>query len=75
MPERRFAILRADLGREIDNLRRLVAEAEEWSPRLSEWPRTVRTRTAGGILHDLVAPGRADHCPGSGWCDPIAVGS
>ncbi len=53
MVQRRFAVLRADISREMDNLRRLVAEAEEWSPRLSDWPLIVRTRTAGGILHDF----------------------
>jgi hypothetical protein len=45
MPQRRFAILRADIGRELDNLKRLVAEAEEWQPRLAEWPEAVRVRT------------------------------
>ena len=53
MPQRRFAVVRADIGREMDNLRRLVAEAEEWRPRIAEWPETVRVRTAGGILHDF----------------------
>jgi len=53
MSQRRFAILRADIGRELDSLRRLVAEAEEWRLRLSEWPTSVRVRTAGGILHDF----------------------
>jgi hypothetical protein len=45
--------LRADISRELDNVRRLVAEADEWTPRLAEWPDTVRVRTAGGILHDF----------------------
>jgi len=53
MSQHRFAVLRADIGREMDNLRRLVAEAEEWRPLLSDWPHTVRTRTVGGILHDF----------------------
>jgi hypothetical protein len=53
MSQRRFAILRANIGRELENLERLVAEAEEWRPRLSDWPNTVRVRTAGGILHDF----------------------
>lgn len=53
MPHRRFAVLRADISRELDNVRRLVAEADEWAPRLAEWPDTVRVRTAGGILHDF----------------------
>ena len=37
----------------MDNVRRLVGEAKEWRPRLSDWPHTVRVRTAGGILHDF----------------------
>ena len=53
MPHHRFAVLRADISRELDNVRRLVAEADEWTPRLAEWPDTVRVRTAGGILHDF----------------------
>jgi hypothetical protein len=53
MSQRRFAILRADIGREMDNLRRLVAEAREWQPGLAGWPETVRVRTSGGILHDF----------------------
>ncbi|MFC2037435.1 hypothetical protein ACFLYD_05630 [Chloroflexota bacterium] len=53
MPYRRFAVLRADISRELDNVRRLVAEAEEWGLRLAEWPDTVRVRTVGGILHDF----------------------
>lgn len=53
MPQRRFAALRADISRELDNARRLVAEAEEWQPQLADWPETVRVRTAGGILHDF----------------------
>ncbi len=53
MPHRRFAVLRADISRELDNVRRLVAEADEWAPRLAEWPDTVRVRAAGGILHDF----------------------
>jgi hypothetical protein len=32
MSQRRFAILRANIGRELDNPERLVAEAEEWRP-------------------------------------------
>jgi hypothetical protein len=53
MPQRRFAALRADISRELDNAQRLVAEAEEWQPQLADWPETVRVRTAGGILHDF----------------------
>jgi len=53
MPQPKFAALRADLDLEVDNLRRLVAEADEWRPRLSDWPDTVRKRTAGGIVHDF----------------------
>lgn len=53
MSQNNFVILKSDIGRELDNLRRLVDEAEEWRPRLSEWPQTVRVRTAGGILHDF----------------------
>jgi len=34
MPQRRFAVLRADIGRELVNVRRLVAEAEEWQTQL-----------------------------------------
>ena len=49
----RVAVLRADISRELDNVRRLVAEAEEWRGRLADWPDTVRVRTAGGILHDF----------------------
>jgi hypothetical protein len=53
MSQSNFVILKSDIRRELDNVRRLVDEAEEWRPRLSEWPRTVRVRTAGGILHDF----------------------
>lgn len=53
MAQTKFAVLRADIGREMDGLRRLVAEAEEWRPLLPDWPHTVRTRTAGGIVHDF----------------------
>jgi hypothetical protein len=53
MAQTKLAVLRADIGREMDDLRRLVAEAEEWQPLLSDWPHTVRTRTVGGILHDF----------------------
>jgi len=53
MSQRRFAALRADISRELDNARRLVAEAEEWRLQLADWPDTVRVRTAGGILHDF----------------------
>ncbi len=53
MPRHRFAVLRADLGRELDNVDRLAAEAAEWQPRLADWPEAVRKRTAGGILHDF----------------------
>jgi hypothetical protein len=53
MSQSKFVVLRADIGREINTLRRLVAEAEEWRPLASDWPHTVRARTAGGILHDF----------------------
>jgi hypothetical protein len=53
MAQTKLAVLRADIGREMDDLRRLVAEAEEWQPLLSDWPHTVKTRTVGGILHDF----------------------
>ncbi len=53
MPQRRFAVLRADISRELDNVQRLVAEAEELELQLTEWPNTVRVRTGGGILHDF----------------------
>jgi hypothetical protein len=53
MPQHRFAVLRSDLAREMDHVGRLAAEAAEWQPRLAEWPEVVRTRTAGGILHDF----------------------
>jgi hypothetical protein len=49
----RFAVLRAEIRRELDNVRRLVAEAEEWESKLESWPDMVRVRTAGGILHDF----------------------
>lgn len=51
--QRRFAVLRAEIRRELDNVRRLVAEAEEWQSKLEPWPDMVRVRTAGGILHDF----------------------
>jgi len=53
MPQPRFAVLRADIGRELDSVRRLVAEAEQWESQLDDWPEVVRVRTAGGILHDF----------------------
>jgi hypothetical protein len=53
MSQNSFVILKSDIRRELDNVRRLVNEAEEWRPRLSDWPHTVRVRTAGGILHDF----------------------
>ena len=53
MSQHRFAVLRADIARELDNVQRLVAEAEEWRSRLADWPDTIRVRTAGGILHDF----------------------
>jgi hypothetical protein len=49
----RFAVLRADMARELDQVQQLVTEAEEWTPKLDEWPETIRVRTAGGILHDF----------------------
>jgi len=53
MSHRRFAVLRADIARELETVQRLATEAEEWEGRLAEWPDTVRVRTAGGILHDF----------------------
>ena len=53
MTQPRFAVLRADISRELDSVRRLVAEAEEWQSQLADWPDVVRMRTAGGILHDF----------------------
>lgn len=53
MPTNNFVVLRADLDRELNNVRQLVKEAEEWLPRLVDWPDTVRVRTGGGILHDF----------------------
>ncbi|HUT20615.1 MAG TPA: hypothetical protein VM366_15775 [Anaerolineae bacterium] len=53
MPQHRFAILRADIARELSQVQQLVAEAKEWAPKLAEWPETIRVRTAGGILHDF----------------------
>jgi len=53
MSQHRFAVLRADIGQELDHVRRLVVEAEEWLPQLAGWPDAVRVRTAGSILHDF----------------------
>lgn len=53
MTQPRFAVLRADIGRELANVQRLVAQAEEWQLQLASWPDVVRVRTAGGILHDF----------------------
>jgi hypothetical protein len=53
MPERKFAVLRADIHRELEHVQRLVAEGQEWGSRLADWPDTIRVRTAGGILHDF----------------------
>ena len=53
MPQHRLAVLRADIARDLDNVRRLAAEAEEWGSKLADWPDTVRLRTAGGILQDF----------------------
>jgi hypothetical protein len=53
MPQPRIAALRADIGRELSSVRRLVAEAKEWQDQLAEWPETVKVRTAGGVLHDF----------------------
>jgi len=53
MTQPRFAVLRADISRELDSVRRLLAEAEEWQSQLADWPDVVRVRTAGGILHDF----------------------
>jgi len=53
MSQNSFVILKSDIRRELANVRRLADEAQEWRPRLAEWPDTVRVRTAGGILHDF----------------------
>jgi hypothetical protein len=53
MPPARTAALRADINRELATVQNLVREAEEWLPRLADWPDTVRVRTGGGILHDF----------------------
>ena len=53
MSQPRFAVLRADIAREMESVRRSVAEAGEWGSRLADWPETVRVRTTGGILHDF----------------------
>jgi len=53
MSQPRFAVLRADVRRELDNVRRLVAEAQEWSEKLTGYPDVVRVRTGGGIIHDF----------------------
>jgi hypothetical protein len=42
--QHRFAVLRAEIGRNLDNVRRLVAEAEEWQSRLESWPGIVHWR-------------------------------
>ena len=73
-----FAVLRADISRELDNVRRLGAEARDWSDRLVGLPDNIRVRTAGSILHDfycgaerifrLVAMGLDGDLPaGSDW--------
>lgn len=49
----KFAVLRADIARELGLVQQLVSEAEEWAPKLDDWPETIRVRTAGGILHDF----------------------
>ena len=53
MSQPRFAVLRADIARELDHVQRLVTEAEEWGDRLADWPDTIRVRSGGGILHDF----------------------
>jgi hypothetical protein len=53
MSQPSFAVLRADIARELRNVRRLVAEAQELGDRFTDWPETVRVRTGGGILHDF----------------------
>jgi hypothetical protein len=53
MSQPRFAVLRADIARELETVQQLAAEAEEWEGKLADWPETVRVRTAGGILHDF----------------------
>ena len=53
MSQRRFAVLRAEIRRELGSVQRLVAEAAVWRPDLGNWPERVRVRTVGGILHDF----------------------
>ena len=53
MTQPRFAVLRADISRELESVRRLAAEAEAWESQLADWPEVVRVRTTGGILHDF----------------------
>ena len=53
MTQPRFAVLRADISRELESVRRLAAEAEAWQSQLADWPEVVRVRTTGGILHDF----------------------
>ena len=53
MSQPRYAALRADIARELDNVQKLVSEAREWMHQPPDWPEMVRVRTAGSILHDF----------------------
>ena len=53
MSQHSLAVLRADIARDLDNVRRLAGEAEEWGSKLADWPHTVKVRTAGGIIQDF----------------------
>ena len=47
MLQRRLAVLRAEIHRELSSVQRLVAEAGEWRPDLDSWLERVRVRTVG----------------------------
>ena len=53
MSHRKLVVLRADIRRELGNVQRLVAEAEECELDLDNWSKRVRVRTVGSILHDF----------------------
>jgi len=44
MSQRKLVVLRAEIRRELNNVQRLIAEAEEWRPGLDNWPERVRVR-------------------------------
>jgi hypothetical protein len=51
--QRRFAVMRSEIRRELENVRLLASEVEDWQAKLVDWPDVVPVRTAGGILHDF----------------------